>query len=53
MDGNGRWAQQRGLPRNEGHEAGERALFDVVEGTLEAGIRFLSVYAFSTENWSR
>ena len=53
MDGNGRWAEQRGLPRSKGHEAGERALFDVVEGALELGIRYLSVYAFSTENWSR
>ncbi len=53
MDGNGRWAAARGLPRTKGHEAGERALFDVVEGTLEAGIRYLSVFAFSTENWSR
>ena len=53
MDGNGRWAEQRGLHRSQGHEAGERALFDVVEGALEAGIRYLSVYAFSTENWSR
>ena len=53
MDGNGRWAEQRGLPRAKGHEAGERALFDVVEGALEAGVRYLSVYAFSTENWSR
>jgi undecaprenyl pyrophosphate synthase len=53
MDGNGRWAEARGLPRTKGHEAGERALFDVVEGALEAGIAFLSVYAFSTENWAR
>ncbi len=53
MDGNGRWAEARGLPRTRGHEAGERALFDVVEGALEAGIGFLSVYAFSTENWAR
>ena len=53
MDGNGRWAEARGLPRTKGHEAGERALFDVVEGALEAGIRYLSVFAFSTENWSR
>jgi undecaprenyl diphosphate synthase len=53
MDGNGRWAESRGLPRTKGHEAGERALFDVVEGALEAGIEFLSVYAFSTENWAR
>src|SRR5918992_2456048 len=53
MDGNGRWAEARGLERTQGHEAGERALFDVVEGALEAGIRYLSVYAFSTENWNR
>jgi undecaprenyl diphosphate synthase len=53
MDGNGRWAEARDLPRTAGHEAGERALFDVVEGALEAGVRYLSVYAFSTENWSR
>jgi undecaprenyl pyrophosphate synthase len=53
MDGNGRWARARGLERTRGHEAGERALFDVVEGALEAGIRYLSVYAFSTENWAR
>ena len=53
MDGNGRWAEMRGLSRSQGHEAGERALFDVVEGALEIGIRYLSAYAFSTENWSR
>lgn len=53
MDGNGRWAEARGLDRTSGHEQGEKALFDVVEGALEAGIRYLSVYAFSTENWSR
>lgn len=53
MDGNGRWAAQRGLPRTSGHEAGERALYDVVEGALDAGVRYLSVYAFSTENWER
>jgi undecaprenyl diphosphate synthase len=53
MDGNGRWAQARGLARTRGHEAGERALFDVVEGALAAGLRYLSVYAFSTENWAR
>jgi undecaprenyl pyrophosphate synthase len=53
MDGNGRWAEARGLERTQGHEAGERALFDVVEGALEAGVRYLSVYAFSTENWTR
>jgi undecaprenyl diphosphate synthase len=53
MDGNGRWANQRGLPRNAGHEAGEQALFDTVEGALELGIQDLTVYAFSTENWKR
>ncbi len=53
MDGNGRWAESRGLPRTEGHRAGEDALFDVVDGCLEAGVRWLTVYAFSTENWRR
>ncbi|RKW71152.1 isoprenyl transferase [Galactobacter caseinivorans] len=53
MDGNGRWANQRGLPRTEGHRAGEEALLDVVAGAIEAGVRYLSVYAFSTENWKR
>jgi undecaprenyl diphosphate synthase len=53
MDGNGRWAQRQGLPRNAGHTAGETALFDVVEGALELGIPWLTVYAFSTENWKR
>ncbi len=53
MDGNGRWAQQRGLKRTEGHAAGEEALFDTVEGAIDLGIRWLTVYAFSTENWKR
>jgi undecaprenyl diphosphate synthase len=53
MDGNGRWAEQRSLPRTKGHEAGERALYDVVEGGLDIGLPNLSVYAFSTENWDR
>lgn len=53
MDGNGRWAAQRDLPRTRGHEQGERALYDVVEGGLEIGLPFLTVYAFSTENWDR
>jgi len=53
MDGNGRWAQKRGLKRTEGHAAGEEALFDTVEGALELGIEWLTVYAFSTENWKR
>ena len=53
MDGNGRWAKQRGLPRTAGHTAGEAALFDVIEGALELGIKNVSAYAFSTENWKR
>ncbi len=53
MDGNGRWANLRGSSRNAGHEAGEAALFDTVEGALELGIDDLTVYAFSTENWRR
>ncbi|MDK8783012.1 polyprenyl diphosphate synthase, partial [Actinotignum timonense] len=53
MDGNGRWANARGLARTEGHKAGERSLMDVVAGALEVGIAELSVYAFSTENWRR
>ena len=53
MDGNGRWATQRGLKRTEGHAAGETALFDTVEGALELGLRWFTVYAFSTENWRR
>lgn len=53
MDGNGRWAQKRGRPRTDGHAAGEDALFDAVEGALELGVEWLSVYAFSTENWRR
>jgi undecaprenyl diphosphate synthase len=53
MDGNGRWANGRGLPRVEGHRAGEAALLDVVAGAIQAGVEYLSVYAFSTENWSR
>jgi undecaprenyl diphosphate synthase len=53
MDGNGRWATKRGLKRTEGHAAGEEALFDTVEGALDLGLRWLTVYAFSTENWRR
>ena len=53
MDGNGRWARKRGLDRTAGHSAGEEALFDTVEGALELGVRWLTVYAFSTENWKR
>lgn len=53
MDGNGRWANERGLTRIEGHKAGEKALLDVVAGAIEAGVEYLTVYAFSTENWKR
>jgi undecaprenyl diphosphate synthase len=53
MDGNGRWAKARGLPRTAGHERGEAALIDVVQGCLEIGVSYLSAYAFSTENWKR
>ena len=53
MDGNGRWAQRQGLPRTEGHGAGEVALVDTVYGALSLGMRALTVYAFSTENWRR
>ena len=53
LDGNGRWAKARGLPRTAGHAAGEAALFDTVEGALELGIEWLSAYTFSTENWTR
>jgi undecaprenyl diphosphate synthase len=53
MDGNGRWAKARGLPRTAGHEAGERALFDLVQGAIQIGVKELSAYAFSTENWKR
>jgi undecaprenyl diphosphate synthase len=53
MDGNGRWAEQRGLPRTAGHAAGEEALFDVVHGALGLGIEWLTVFTFSTENWNR
>jgi undecaprenyl diphosphate synthase len=53
MDGNGRWANRRGLRRNAGHEAGEGALFRTVEGALGLGVHDLTVYAFSTENWRR
>jgi undecaprenyl diphosphate synthase len=53
MDGNGRWANIRGLPRTEGHAAGEAALLDAVEGALEIGVKWLTMFAFSTENWRR
>lgn len=53
MDGNGRWAKERGLPRTEGHARGEASLLDVIHGALEIGVTCLSAYAFSTENWKR
>ena len=53
MDGNGRWAQQRGLARTEGHAAGEEAMFDTVKGGVEVGLDWLTMFAFSTENWGR
>ena len=53
MDGNGRWAQRRGLPRTEGHAAGEEALVDTIHGACDLGLDYLTVYAFSTENWKR
>ncbi|MFI1720350.1 polyprenyl diphosphate synthase [Streptomyces sp. NPDC020489] len=53
MDGNGRWAEQRGLPRPEGHRAGTAAAHEMVYGALEIGLRHLTLYAFSTENWKR
>ena len=51
MDGNGRWAQQRGLVRTDGHQAAEPVVCDVIAGAIEAGVRYLSLYTFSTENW--
>ncbi|MBM7797775.1 undecaprenyl diphosphate synthase [Microlunatus panaciterrae] len=53
MDGNGRWAKARNLPRTDGHARGEESLFDVIAGAIEVGVKYLSAYAFSTENWSR
>ena len=53
MDGNGRWAQQRGLPRHAGHREGMKSVREAVEGSIEAGIRTLTLFAFSTENWNR
>jgi len=53
MDGNGRWARQRGLARTEGHAAGEAAMLEAIDAGLELGVGWLSMYAFSTENWRR
>ena len=53
MDGNGRWANQQGLTRTQGHIAGEAALLEVIAGAIEAGVTHITAYAFSTENWKR
>lgn len=53
MDGNGRWAKQRGLPRSEGHRQGTENLRRTIRGAVEFGIQIMTIYAFSTENWSR
>ncbi len=53
MDGNGRWARQRGLPRHMGHREGMKAVRETIEGAVEAGIEILTLFAFSTENWNR
>lgn len=53
MDGDGRWAKERGLPRTEGHKVGENSLMDVLQGAIELGVKTVSAYAFSTENWKR
>lgn len=53
MDGNGRWANGQGLTRVEGHKAGESSLLDVIAGAIEIGVKYVSAYAFSTENWKR
>ncbi len=53
MDGNGRWAKRQGLPRTDGHAAGEAALMDTTYGALSLGVKALTVFAFSTENWRR
>ena len=53
MDGNGRWAKRRGLPRIQGHRAGRRAVREVVEACVELGVEVLTLYTFSVENWSR
>src|SRR5437870_12880541 len=53
MDGNGRWARERSLPRPLGHRAGVKAVREAVEGALEAGVEVLTLFAFSAENWQR
>lgn len=53
MDGNGRWARQRGLPRHAGHRAGMESVREAIEGSVDAGVKILTLFAFSTENWQR
>ncbi|MDP3849308.1 MAG: isoprenyl transferase [Luteolibacter sp.] len=53
MDGNGRWAKERGLPRREGHRAGAESVREVTDACIEIGVQYLTVYAFSSENWNR
>ena len=53
MDGNGRWARERGLPRRDGHQAGAESVREAIEGCKELGVQHLTLYAFSTENWNR
>ncbi|MEK6222960.1 MAG: polyprenyl diphosphate synthase, partial [Chloroflexota bacterium] len=53
MDGNGRWARSKGLPRLAGHRAGTENLREIIKACVEFGVKFLTIYAFSTENWSR
>lgn len=53
MDGNGRWARERGLPRREGHRAGAESVREIVEACKEVGVSYLTLYAFSSENWNR
>ena len=53
MDGNGRWAKDRGKPRIEGHHAGAESVREIMEGCIKLGVEYLTLYAFSSENWSR
>jgi len=53
MDGNGRWAKERGMPRSFGHKKGAQTLIDIVKSANKSGLKYLTVYAFSTENWNR
>ena len=53
MDGNGRWAQRRGLPRTAGHIEGAKAVSEIVETAARAGVRVITLYAFSSDNWRR